>query len=85
MDKVRKSNISVCYTPLSEPYSIYYFTEWYVYIFLLFFNSSPRLAYLPFFSSMTVLASDVRNNLCEQVKMRFNAHRVHILQPTLRF
>jgi hypothetical protein len=24
MDKVRKPNISVCYTPLSEPYSIYW-------------------------------------------------------------
>jgi hypothetical protein len=23
MDKVRKSNISVCYTPSSEPYSFY--------------------------------------------------------------
>jgi hypothetical protein len=23
MDKVRKPNISVCYTPSSEPYSIY--------------------------------------------------------------
>jgi hypothetical protein len=25
MDKVRKPNISVCYTPSSEPYSIYSF------------------------------------------------------------
>jgi hypothetical protein len=25
MDKVRKPNISVCYTPSSEPYSIYFY------------------------------------------------------------
>jgi hypothetical protein len=28
MDKVRKPNISVCYTPPSEPYSIYMYCDW---------------------------------------------------------
>jgi hypothetical protein len=28
MDKVRKPNISVCYTPSSEPYSIYHFVQY---------------------------------------------------------
>jgi hypothetical protein len=40
MDKVRKPNISVCYTPSSEPYSIYmlklfcYFNEIFIFYFL---------------------------------------------------
>jgi hypothetical protein len=29
MDKVRKPDISVCYTPSSEPYSIYYVQDVY--------------------------------------------------------
>jgi hypothetical protein len=35
MDKVRKPNISVCYTPSSEPYSIYYY---YSFLFLFYFT-----------------------------------------------
>jgi hypothetical protein len=36
MDKVRKPNISVCYTPSSEPYSIYcYFIIYLIRIILL--------------------------------------------------
>jgi hypothetical protein len=48
MDKVRKPNISVCYTPSSEPYSIY----------LLFFftaSTAPLGPGLWFFSFMVIL------------------------------
>jgi hypothetical protein len=42
MDKVRKPNISVCYTPSSEPYSIYLMTlPW---TFFFYSPYSPNLS-----------------------------------------
>jgi hypothetical protein len=50
MDKVRKSNISVCYTPSSEPYSIYKYTQsWQI------FSALPKLLILIFSISFTTI------------------------------
>jgi hypothetical protein len=54
-------------------------------LFIIVFRFKSQVNLSPFLSSPTIMVSDMRNNIWEQVDMNFNAQRFNILQFALRF
>jgi hypothetical protein len=84
MDKVRKPNISVCYTPSSEPYSIYtYFVVFARQLVLVEFKPFTRIcntnfSFLPGIASLASSNSEFNVIQCSYDKN----HRIPIVTQT---